>query len=294
MKNADNFRSEILEMKKGAFKDAVRRCSERLGLDRPPIISITETPCPLSSSSDEIAHIHPDERIICIWKKKLESIDLDTIEWVAAHEVAHLVSREHDGEHAKAQAELKTLIWRPPPGVVVINGRVEKSSRTLIAPTKISFTAKNVCSYHLCGKRTELRICRYCGKKFCKDHLKAKSPLLPPFKGKSRDMREWRKPGHPCPDYPTYLKQKEKEDLQKRWDVLNRMRGRRPTPVFIPPEPLPEEPLTPTVPPAEPLPEKPSYVEHKLKRKIMRWLDIIVLVFLIAIIVAMIILSKNV
>jgi hypothetical protein len=286
MKNPKNFRLEILEMKKRAFEDAVRRCSERLDLDRPPIVSITEIPCPLSSSSDEIAHIHPDERIICISKKKLESIDLDTIEWVAAHEVAHLISRMHDGKHAKAQAELKTLIWRPPPGIVVIDGSRGQSSRTsIISSTKVSSRAKNVCSYHLCAERTELRECRYCGKKFCKDHLKAKSPSLPPFNGRSGDMIAWRGPGHPCPDYLFYSRQKEKEDLQKRWDALNKMRRGGPTPV-----PVPSVQLPGALTPSDSFPEKPPYVENKPKRKIMRWLGIIMLVFLIAVIVAMLIL----
>lgn len=115
-------------MKKMAFENAVRECSERLGYTRPPKVSITETPCPLSSG-DEIAHIHPHEGVICIWERKLESLNLDEIKQVAAHEVAHLISLRHDGKHAQAQTELEIGAWQPPPGVVIVNESKRESSR---------------------------------------------------------------------------------------------------------------------------------------------------------------------
>jgi len=189
----------LFEMKKIAFENAVQECSKRLDRTQPPNVSITETPCPLSSG-DEIAHIHPYERIICIWKKKLESLNLDEIREVAAHEVAHLVSLDHDGKHAQAQAELEIGIWRPPPGVIVVNGNKEVP---LAGPDKEYPPEKNVCSCYLCKKRIDLHECKYCGKKFCTKHLPPKNPSLPPFKGKKEELEEWRKIGHACLDYRT-------------------------------------------------------------------------------------------
>jgi hypothetical protein len=222
MKNADKFKSELLEIKKRAFRDAVQKCSKEWGLKYPPTVSITENPCP-SSSSDTIAHIHLDERIICIWERKLESLDLDTIEKTAAHEVAHLVSPFHNGIHAKAQGELQTAIWHPPPGVTVINGGGRKSSKRLTKPRKVRL--QNVCSYHLCMKRTELSTCKYCGKKFCSEHLNPKVPTLP-YGNKPWSRDEWVGLGHPCPDYPAYLEQKEKERREKAKETLDKMAKR--------------------------------------------------------------------
>ena len=214
-------------MNKIAFENAVRECSERLGRAQSPTVSITEVPCPYSAGN-EIAHIHPYEGVICIWKKKLLSLNIDVRE-VAAHEVAHLVSVEHDGKHAQAQAELQIGIWRSPPGVVTVNGSTEVSSNTKIKIEKSS-TAKNICYYHSCVKRTNLSSCIHCSKNFCDQHLTPKNPHLPPFKGKARDITEWKSHGHPCPDYPAYKKQKEKENLDKRWEALEKMRPRRADP----------------------------------------------------------------
>lgn len=228
----NKFKSALLEMKKVAFEDAVQRCSKELGLAHPPIVSITDVPCPLSSSSDEIAHIHPEEKIICIWKRKLELIDLDTIEQVAAHEVAHLVSLLHDTKHLQAQIELQTRAWRPPGGTIVIDGS-KKISSGVLEKSKKRAHRKNICAYHFCKKRTELSWCPYCEESFCKDHIKPKFPMLPPFEGKPMEMEEWRKSGHPCIAYSIYLKQKEKEDIDKRWEALDRLSGRKHRPKEI-------------------------------------------------------------
>jgi hypothetical protein len=214
----------LFEMKKTAFENAVRKCSKEKGLDPPPSVSITENPCPFSSG--DIAHIHIEERIICIWKKRLEELTLDQIDKVAAHEVAHLISVEHDGKHAQAQAEIELGIWRPPPGVVVVDGNKKESSGPRVK-SKTHRPRKNVCSYHPCRTKIKLLTCRYCGKNFCAKHLTPKIPMLPPFKGKPKDMDDWRKDGHPCPEYPPYLKLKEKEELDKRWKILDILSGRR-------------------------------------------------------------------
>lgn len=226
----------LFDMKKEAFENAVRRCSKEKGLDPPPSVSITENPCPFSSG--EIAHIHIEERIICIWKKKLEELTLDQINKVAAHEVAHLISIEHGGKHAQAQAEIEIADWGRSVGGVVIHGGKEVAPSVSDKPIKPG-RRKKICSYHSCDKRTELVWCPYCERFFCKEHLRPKPPKLPPFKQKGIVgriyMDEWRRTGHACPPYFDYLKTKKKEDLQKQWEALNKMRGIPPVPVSRPP-----------------------------------------------------------
>lgn len=216
----------LFDMKKTAFENAVRRYSKTRGLDPPPNVSITENPCPLSAG--EIAHIHIEERIICIWKKKLEELTLDQIDKVAAHEVAHLFSIEHDGKHAQAQAELEIAGWSSSIGGVVIHGGKKVTPSASRRPKKRG-RPKKICHYYSCKKRTKLFRCKYCGELFCKEHLRSKPPKLPPFKQRGVVgriyMEEWRKTGHACPPYYDYLKAKKKEDLEKRRRVLDKMRG---------------------------------------------------------------------
>lgn len=148
----------LFDMKKTAFESAVRRCSKEKGLDPPPSVSITENPCPFSSG--EIAHIHIEERIICIWKKKLEELTLDQINKVAAHEVAHLISIEHGGKHAQAQAEIEIGIWSRSVGGVVIHGGKKVTPSTPDKPIRPG-RRKKICSYYSCKKRTELVRCNH-------------------------------------------------------------------------------------------------------------------------------------
>lgn len=228
----------LFDMKKTAFENAVRRCSKDKGLDPPPSVSITENPCPFSAG--EIAHIHIAERIICIWKKKLEELTLDQINKVAAHEVAHLISIEHGGRHAQAQAELEIADWSRSIGGVVIHGGREVAPSTSDKPKKLG-RRKKVCYYHPCKKRTKLGKCNHCGKLFCKEHLRPKLPTLPPFKRKGIIgriyMEGWRGTGHPCPPYYDYLKAKGKDEIRKQLEALDILsgRGRRREPVEMRP-----------------------------------------------------------
>ena len=88
------------------------------------------------------------------------------------------------------------------------------------------------CNYHLCRIRTRLFRCKYCGNYYCKEHLNPKTPVSfgGVFRGKKRSIesleaeREWRKVGHPCVPYGEWKRQKEKEDLEKRWKILDQFK----------------------------------------------------------------------
>lgn len=215
-------------MKRVAFENAVRRCSKRLGLDCPPKVSITEEPCPFSR--DETAHIHVAERIVCIWKKKLEELTLDEIEKVAAHEVAHIVAIGHNGKHAQTQAELEIGAWADSIGGVVIDGGKRRTPSPPVKSTKKTRKRK-VCSYHSCKQKTNLVRCKYCGELFCKEHINPTLPKLfnPKKKGIAGRlyMDDWRRPSHPCPPYYDYMKQKQKEDIEKYGRALDHLTGHK-------------------------------------------------------------------
>lgn len=82
---------------------------------------------------------------------------------------------------------------------------------------------KGECEYHECDKtKTILYKCKYCGKYFCKEHLRASLPGQARFHSKSEEdiafLEEFRKPGgHPCPDYYDYWKaEKERKEGEYR------------------------------------------------------------------------------
>lgn len=87
-----------------------------------------------------------------------------------------------------------------------------------------------VCSHHSCKVKTDLVECEHCGKLFCSEHLEPRLPYLPNFESNTQEAKKaieaWRKPGgHACPPYYDYLKVKEKEEMERRWQALNKMRG---------------------------------------------------------------------
>ena len=79
-----------------------------------------------------------------------------------------------------------------------------------------------ICHYHLCRKRTEVYMCKYCGEYFCKEHLHPKPPGMPRFRSTTPEdlvfMEEWHKPGgHPCTPYFDVWKA-EQEKKKRKWD----------------------------------------------------------------------------
>lgn len=113
----DNLKSDVLEKKKKIFHKTVEEHRQELGVSFPITVSITEKPCP-QSSGNELAHIHVEKGVICVWERKLAKMNFDKIREVAAHEVAHLVSKKHDSKHADVETNLKIKNWRPPSGVI--------------------------------------------------------------------------------------------------------------------------------------------------------------------------------
>ncbi|MDO8428711.1 MAG: CAP domain-containing protein [Candidatus Diapherotrites archaeon] len=75
----------------------------------------------------------------------------------------------------------------------------------------------NECQYYSC-KKTCNQTCKYCKRKFCKEHTKPKKPIIKSIKHRSSDdFDEMRKPGHSCYEYAIF-KEKEKEAELVRWE----------------------------------------------------------------------------
>ncbi|MFH1840023.1 MAG: CAP domain-containing protein [Nanoarchaeota archaeon] len=85
----------------------------------------------------------------------------------------------------------------------------------------------------LCNEKTKLHKCKYCKEYFCKEHLKAKPPGMPRFRGTSHEdhlfMEEWHKPGgHPCVSYLEYWKAKNEREKQEYGLALDRLLKSKP------------------------------------------------------------------
>ena len=98
-------------------------------------------------------------------------------------------------------------------------------------PTK-SKPKTHSCDYHSCYKKLAVSKCEYCKEYFCKKHLYAIPPGPPRFNGTSFEdllfMEEWRKDGHPCPEYYKEWEKKVKKEKQEYTDALDIASGRTP------------------------------------------------------------------
>ncbi len=106
--------------------------------------------------------------------------------------------------------------------------RINNSSKI-----KLPHEKEGICEYHLHTpkKKSQIYICKFCEKYFCKDHIRPKPPYSPNFKDASPRnrllMEEYHKEGgHPC--FP-FLKhwEEEREEKSRKWEkTLNILAGK--------------------------------------------------------------------
>ncbi len=214
------FDEELLESKRKRFYETVYKICRKRNL---PMPSINFNGCPYEDE-DQLAHYHSQTNTICVSKTQLIKLNYDDIYHVASHETAHILQQNHEPEFDKEQEKNRQEGWEPPPGTIHITGggKVSKGKE------KKSKTDKTRCNYHLCRKKTKLKQCKYCKGYFCKEHIKAKPPAMPPFKSNSPEvqsmMEEWRKPGgHPCPECLVDWKKEIKSKDDKYKEALERL-----------------------------------------------------------------------
>jgi len=108
MDNKD-FEKVLLYEKQSRFRDAVLRTSKNLGVSIPEI-RFWRGFCPYTQNQ-EIAHIHVEERIICISNHQLKSMDYDEIDDTAVHETTHLIEASHNQNFQIQDLNAKENLW---------------------------------------------------------------------------------------------------------------------------------------------------------------------------------------
>ena len=85
-------------------------------------------------------------------------------------------------------------------------------------------TETGVCDHYNCDhQEKEVSKCRYCGRPFCKEHIK---PIIPSIDGFS-NHNDWKvSQGHGCPDYSRYLEKQRKVQFKKENEALNMLTGK--------------------------------------------------------------------
>src|SRR3989344_5428469 len=107
------FENQVLLLKKARFKATVNRIAKALILT-PPDVFFGDC----SSRKNEEAHIHPDERLICVSDDKIEQMSYEDIEETASHEVNHLLDKCDESSPCHSPGfytrhdNLKVVTWK--------------------------------------------------------------------------------------------------------------------------------------------------------------------------------------
>ena len=196
-----NFEQNLLNLKKTKFLEIVERTAKTLKVTVPGVIFWEEN-CPYYSGRER-AHIHPEDLTICISVRVLKNMTYEDIEECASHEVTHLTDKHQETEEAhspdfyRRHEDAKIASWKPPGGVVVIEG--SKTTIDKVLPKIKHLIDKVNCNYHLCREKRVLKQCPYCDKYFCEEHINPFEPFVghPSERPSSYDKDE----GHPCAIY---------------------------------------------------------------------------------------------
>jgi hypothetical protein len=106
--NSRDFENAFLKEKQEKFIDSVVRSAEFLNVDI-PLVRFQE--CPYREV-EEIAHIHIEEKIICVSNSWLKAMDFDDIEETASHEMTHLVHDNHSSDFHNLEGENRFSLFR--------------------------------------------------------------------------------------------------------------------------------------------------------------------------------------
>lgn len=220
---AEEFNDDILKAKESKFEEFVELASKTFGLKYKPRVEFYDGFLP----GGEIAHIELETQIIRVSRKHLKEMPDEKIKETAFHEVTHLFNASHDTDFRNKLDDVTTGTWKPPPGVIAIDGNIRRDEprdtkkKTKQKPDKIHC--------NLCGTKSELKKCPYCSRYFCEEHFAPLPPSMPNFDYPSK-FNEWKNRGenhHPCPNYYDFLVEEEKERRRKYRKALDSMSGKR-------------------------------------------------------------------
>lgn len=205
------FENELLKQKKARFLATVNKTARALGLTIPDVYF---GDC--LYREDEEAHIHPEERLICVSDDKLKRMTYEDIDETASHEVNHLLDTRdesnpnHSAEFYIRHDQLKVATWKPPTGVTHYDGRKPKLNLKI----KLKKINPNECSFHSCKVKEEMSKCPSCERKYCKIHV---GPFEP---GDEIHIKLNPNSGHACGHYFEYMQKKKKEEDKKYQESL--------------------------------------------------------------------------
>ncbi|MFH1325529.1 MAG: hypothetical protein ABIH49_02035 [archaeon] len=220
----------ILEYKKSFFLKEVEKAANSLGAKNPKVRFWNHYENHFDKG--ERAHIHHEEKIICIAEPELKTMSEDDIRKTATHEVSHLQHIGHGGEFHETHSNLELGSWEPPSGTTgaIPESLFKKGQKSKREKDKI---IKNECNRHKCDKKKNLSKCKFCELIFCLEHKNPTLAGMPKFNStKLEDIEFLEKSyktegGHPCIPYWDYRKEKKKkEDREndKAWENYDKAR----------------------------------------------------------------------
>lgn len=209
----------ILEEKKKKFLVEVDTSADYLGV-KVNEVKFWEVYDSSHFRDGERAHIHLDEKKICIAESELKKMTFDEIRETANHEVSHLKHAGHDTDFQETLEQTNAGDWLPPSGVMHING----NNRRRVEDYKPEKEKNGKPSCGECSNKKDIILCDYCGRYFCSKH---KNPRMP-YIGQYTDLERDDTPNsHPCLGYAKYKKEeKEKQDEEYR-QTLDKMCRRK-------------------------------------------------------------------
>ncbi len=203
---------QILEYKKDLFKKEVVKAA--MSLEVPiPVVKFWQSYENHHFDKGERAHIHIPENIICITESELNNMTEEDIRKTASHEISHLHYLDHGWEFQQTHEQSEQSMFEPPPGTV---GALPENYKRPKEKKKKEPVIKNKCNYHICGKKTKTKQCKYCKNYFCIEHVKPREAGL-------SSSYVWDKKTHPCLVYTHYLVKKKEKENEEYKKALERM-----------------------------------------------------------------------
>lgn len=213
--DSDEFSKKLSESRKDKVTEVALSVCRRYGLPTP---KINFNGCP-EETEDQLAHYHPDQNKICISEFQLNRLKtMYEIERTVYHELAHMLEHDHGGKFEQVKNQFSIEDWRPPKGVIYIDGSAKPSTASEEPPAKTRDPGKSVCNYPGCNKKANLSQCTYCKRYFCTYH---KTPILP---GSDVHGNNY----HACAEYYDYAKAEERRKSQEYTKALDKLKNRRP------------------------------------------------------------------
>ena len=185
-----------------------------------PVPEINFKGCP-EETDDQLAHYHPDNNRICISEFQLNKLKtIESIEQTTYHELAHIIEPRHNGRFDNMRNTFSVGVWRPPPGVMYIDGSAKPAERNVGPPMKERII-KSICNYPNCSIKSNLSKCEYCKRYYCQYHI---AVIIPGTNVPGNNY-------HACPKYSDYMRAEKERKSREYTRALDMAKGKITRPV---------------------------------------------------------------